>query len=225
LLGREIASPDLSTAALASNFTNECAVGGGIAYHRILCGLWLIQECRRLWSKTAALDYADLDRAAAEALPLAFVFDPDDPRFLSPSDMPAAIASWFSERGLPPPEGVGPVTRAIYDSIALNQRHIVDALASREGAIEEINLVGGGVQAPLLAQATSDAAGAPVLAGPREATPATCFVSLSPQGGSVASRRGARLCAAPPISRPIGPVSAPRGRRLTRPLRRSRPFE
>jgi rhamnulokinase len=170
LLGREIAAPDLSAAAVASNFTNECAVGGGIAYHRILSGLWLVQECRRIWSKTAALDYPKLDREVAEARPLAFVFDPDDPRFLSPADMPAAIASWFSERGVPPPEGVGPITRAIYDSIALNQRHTIDALASPEGAIEEINLVGGGVQGPLLAQATSDAAGAPVLAGPQEAT-------------------------------------------------------
>jgi rhamnulokinase len=171
LLGREIAAPDLSAASLDSNFTNECGVGGTIAYHKILCGLWLIQECRRIWSKTASLDYADLDRAAAASSPLAFVFDPDDPRFLSPPDMPAAIASWFRDRGLPAPEGVGPVVRAIYDSLALNQRHSVDALArANQGDIEEINLVGGGVQAALLVQATADATGAPILAGPQEAT-------------------------------------------------------
>ncbi len=92
LLGREIVAPDLSAASLDSNFTNECGVGRTIVYHKILCGLWLVQECRRIWSKTASLDYADLDRAAAASSPLAFVFDPDDPRFLSPVDMPAAIS-------------------------------------------------------------------------------------------------------------------------------------
>ena len=171
LLGREIAAPDLSPAALAGNFTNECGVGGTIVFHRILTGLWLVQECRRLWSKTARLDYADLDRAAASAPPLAFVFDPDDPRFVNPADMPAAIASWFADRGLAAPDSVGAITRAIYDSIALNHRETIDALAlPGQGAIEAINLVGGGVRAPLLAQATADASGVPVIAGPEEAT-------------------------------------------------------
>ena len=171
LLGREIAAPDLSTASLDGNFTNECGVGGTIVHHKILCGLWLVQECRRIWSKTASLDYADLDRAAAASSPLAFVFDPDDPRFLSPPDMPAAIASWFSDRGLPAPEGAGPVMRAIYDSLALNQRHSLDALTrADQGGVEAIHLVGGGVQAMLLAQATADATGATLLAGPQEAT-------------------------------------------------------
>ena len=129
--------------------------------------LWLLQECRRIWSKTAPLDYAELDRAAAGAPPLTFMLDPDDPRFLSPADMPAAIASWFREHGQPAPEGIGLITRAIYDSIALNHRHILDALATPDaGAIEEVNLVGGGVLAPLLAQATADATGAAVIAGP-----------------------------------------------------------
>ena len=80
--------------------------------------------------ETAPLDYAELDRAAAGAPPLTFMLDPDDPRFLSPADMPAAIASWFREHGQPAPEGIGLITRAIYDSIALNHRHILDALAT-----------------------------------------------------------------------------------------------
>ena len=187
LLGREIAAPDLSTASLDSNFTNECGVGGVIVHHKILCGLWLVQECRRTWSKAAPLDYADLERAAAAAPPLAFVFDPDDPRFLSPPDMPAAIAGWFRDRGLPAPEGVGPIARAIYDSLALSHRHALDDLARLgQGSIEEVNLVGGGVQAALLAQATSDAAGAPVLAGPQEATVAGNMLCQLLAAGAIA---------------------------------------
>jgi rhamnulokinase len=109
LLGQEIAAPDLSAASRHSNFTNECGVSGTIVHHKILCGLWLLQECRRIWSTTAKISYADLDRAAAASSPLAFVFDPDDQRFLSPPDMTAAIVSWFQDRSLPAPEGVGPI--------------------------------------------------------------------------------------------------------------------
>lgn len=113
------------------------------------------------------------------------MLDPDDPRFLSPADMPAAIASWFREHGQPAPEGIGLITRAIYDSIALNHRHILDALATPDaGAIEEVNLVGGGVLAPLLAQATADATGAAVIAGPQEATVAGNMIcQLIAEGG------------------------------------------
>ena len=172
LLGREIADPDLSAASRDSNFTNECGAGGMIVHHKILCGLWLLQECGRRWSVSAKIDYVDLDRAAAASSPLAFVFDPDDPRFLSPPDMAAAIASWFRDRGLPAPEGVGPTARAIYDSLALNHRHCIQALAMGpdQGAIEEIHLIGGGAQSALLAQATADATGASIVAGPQEAT-------------------------------------------------------
>jgi len=61
--------------------------------------------------------------------------------------------------------------RAIYDSLALNQRHSVDALMrADQGGVEAIHLVGGGVQATLLAQATAHATGATILAGPQEAT-------------------------------------------------------
>ncbi len=210
LLGRELSAPDLSEAALAGNFTNECGVGGTIVHHRILTGLWLLQECRRLWSETARLNYADLDRAAAGAPPLAFVFDPDDPRFLKPADMPAAIGSWFAERGVAPPEGAGAVTRAIYDSIALNHRHTIDALSQPgQAAIDAINLVGGGVRAPLLAQATADAAGVPVIAGPEEATVAgnmLCQLIASGEIGGVEEgraivRRSTELTRYPPRER------------------------
>jgi rhamnulokinase len=47
LLGRELAAPELGAAALRHNFTNECGAGGRIVFHKILPGLWLLQECRR----------------------------------------------------------------------------------------------------------------------------------------------------------------------------------
>ena len=172
LIGREANEPDLSNASLAANITNECGVGGRIVYHKILSGLWLLQECRRIWAaEDPALDFPALHAAAAEAPPLVFVFDPDDPHFLNPDDMPRAIAGWFAGRGRPAPASRGEMTRAIYDSLALNFRCALDTMPGPErAALDAVHVVGGGARSPLLCQATADAAGVPVIAGPVEAT-------------------------------------------------------
>ncbi len=172
LIGREIAEPDLSDASMEANTTNECGVGGRIAYHKILGGLWLLQECRRVWAmEDPTLDFAALHAAAVEAEPLAFVFDPDDPRFLHPDAMPGAIAGWFAGRGRPAPATRGAMTRAIYDSLALNFRVALDSMpGAGRSTLEAIHIVGGGAQSALLCQSTADAAGVSVVAGPVEAT-------------------------------------------------------
>ena len=142
--------------------------------------------------------------------------------------MPAAIASWFREHGHPVPEGVGPVTRAIYDSIALNQRHTVDTLASPgAGAIEEMAMfVGGGVQARswLRRPRTLQARPCSPDRGKRQ-SPATCFVSSSPQGAIGGLEEGRAIVRRSTDLATYRPRLAPPGRRLTRPLRRSMPFE
>ena len=172
LLGREIGGPDLSDASLAANYTNECGVGGRIVHHKILSGLWLLQECRRIWAaEDPALHFAALHSAAADAAPLAFVFDPDHPDFRHPENMPQAIADWFAARGRPAPVTRGEVTRAIYDSLALNFRCAFEAMPGAGSAAPDVvHIVGGGAQSALLCQSTADAAGAPVAAGPVEAT-------------------------------------------------------
>ena len=164
LLGREIAEPDLSDASLAANYTNECGVGGRIVHHKILGGLWLLQECRRIWAaEDPALDFVALHSAAADATSLAFVFDPDDPDFRHPENMPQAIAGWFAARGRPAPATRGEMTRAIYDSLALNFRCAFEAMPGAGGAAPDVvHIVGGGAQSALLCQSTTDVVGAPV---------------------------------------------------------------
>ena len=54
-----------------------------------IAGLWLVQECRRVWNQQGQqLDWEDLNRLAREARPLASLVDPDAPDFLAPADMP-----------------------------------------------------------------------------------------------------------------------------------------
>lgn len=172
LFGLERATPNLSTDSQRANFSNECGVQGRIVYHKILMGLWLVQECLRVWRMSDDdLDFASLHRAADEAPALGFVFDPGDPAFIAPDDMPARIANWFATRHLAAPRGVGAIVRAIYDSLALSIRQALEQLETLEGTrFARIHIVGGGAQAPLLCEAVANATGRTVLAGPAEAT-------------------------------------------------------
>jgi len=171
LLGRELAAPELGAAALRHNFTNECGAAGRIVFHKILPGLWLLQECRRCWSAAGRrLGYSEIHAAAAAEPTGRFLFDVTDAAFLAPSDMPAAIARWFGERGQPAPQGVGATARAIYDSLAVCYRASIAALEEVAGGpVDVIHIVGGGAEAATLCQATADATGRRVLAGPVEA--------------------------------------------------------
>ncbi|UCF93172.1 MAG: rhamnulokinase [Desulfobacterales bacterium] len=172
LLGMELDRPNLSEAARAWNFTNECGVNETIVFHKIIGGLWLIQECRRCWQQAGQpLRYEQIHQAAARAQPLKFLFDPDDKRFLNPAHMPEAIRRYFKDKRLPAPEGVAPIARSIYESLALNYRLAVAGMEQITGRpIEVIHIVGGGAQAKLLCQFTADATGKHVIAGPVEAT-------------------------------------------------------
>jgi rhamnulokinase len=171
LLGRELAAPELGPAALRHNFTNECGAGGRIVFHKILPGLWLLQECRRRWAvDRPGLSYADIHEAAAAEAPSRFMFDVEDAAFVAPADMPAAIARWFTERDKTPPQSIGAMARAVYDSLALCYRAAIAALEEITGsAVRVIHVVGGGAEASVLCQATADATGRSVIAGPVEA--------------------------------------------------------
>jgi rhamnulokinase len=98
------------------------------------------------------------------------VFDPDDPIFFPPGDIPARIAQVLRDLGEPTAETPPQVTRAILDSLALAYRRTLRLASALSGKrVDTIHIVGGGVHNTLLCQLTSDACGLPVVAGPDEA--------------------------------------------------------
>jgi rhamnulokinase len=109
--------------------------------------------------------------AAAEvAPPLRTVIDINDPRLLTPGDMPARVQQLAEEAGEPIPRTPVAITRCILDSLVLAYRRNVRLAAELAGReVEVVHLVGGGSQNALLCQLTADALGLPVLAGPAEA--------------------------------------------------------
>jgi rhamnulokinase len=194
LLGTELPSPIVTDEARSLNFTNEGGVGGTIRLLKNICGLWLLERCRKDWqSEAKTISYEELLARAAAEPPLRCLIDPDDGSFVLPQHMLQAIAAYCAKSGQPTPLGPGQITRTILESLALKYRQVLESLERLVGTtFQEIRIVGGGSQNDLLNQFTADATGRRVLAGPVEAT-ALGNIAMQMVGlGAVASLSEAR---------------------------------
>lgn len=170
LVGVELPGPVLSEESRAANFTNERGLDGTIRYLRNVMGLWPLQECLRGWGLSSA-DLPALLAKAAQRPAFASVIDIDDPAFLAPGDMPARVVAACRQAGQRVPEDRPGIVRTIVDSLAVaHRRAITDAARLSGRRVEVVHLFGGGSRNDLLCQATADACGLPVVAGPAEAT-------------------------------------------------------
>jgi rhamnulokinase len=172
LMGVEVPQPVINDKCAALNFTNEGGVGGTTRLLKNICGLWLVQECRRVWSQAGTTyTWEHLTQAAAAAKPLVSFINPDNPAFLAPGDMPAAIRSFCGKTGQAEPNDEGAVIRCALESLALQYRRVLGWLEELVGGrIETVHIVGGGTQNRQLCQMAADACQRRVIAGPIEAT-------------------------------------------------------
>ena len=172
LMGVETKQPVINADALAFNVTNEGGVCDTIRLLKNIAGLWIIQECRRTWAAEGeALSWDDIVRHAAAAWPFVAQIDVDAHDFLAPGDMPARIREYCRRTGQVVPEGVGPIARVVYESLALKYRRVLEMMETLVGRrIGVLHIVGGGAENRLLNQLTANALGRPVVAGPFEAT-------------------------------------------------------
>lgn len=172
LIGVELPAPLIDDAVRAANFTNEVGYGGSIRFLKNIIGLWLLQECRRIWAREGLdHDYASLTPLAASARPLRSLIQPNDPRFHNPADMPAEIRAFCRETRQPEPQTPGEYARCIFDSLALlyaAKLGEIERLTGRQ--VRVLHIVGGGSKNELLNQLAADATGRTVVAGPVEAT-------------------------------------------------------
>jgi rhamnulokinase len=172
LMGTEIPSPLVSEQVLKYNFTNEGGVGGTIRFLKNIMGLWLVQECKRVWERSGkTYGYEELMRLAEAAPPFVSLVDPDHSSFWLPPSMPQAIADFCTRTGQAAPVEPGAVMRCALESLALRYRWVLEKLEELLGKrLDTIHIVGGGSQNALLCQMTADACNRPVVAGPVEAT-------------------------------------------------------
>ena len=170
LVGMGTRRPWLDQEAMEAGFSNEGTIQGGFRPLRNIIGLWLIQECRRDWSKAGrSLSWDDIVREAQGATALRSIIDTDSPEFYAGGGMEQKIRDFCARTGQPIPETVGETARCIYESLALKYRSAIEGLERMKGAaIDSMNIVGGGIQNKLLCQMAADATGRPVITGPIE---------------------------------------------------------
>ena len=194
LMGIETSAPVINDEAFNRNFTNEGGVAGTTRLLKNISGLWLVQECQRVWKAQGhEYDWQTLTELAEKAEPLAAVIDPDDPRLIAPRDMAAQLAALARESGQPAPETHGAIVRTALESLALKYREVLGYLEQLGGRlIEHIHIVGGGTQNRLLCQMAADACNRPVLAGPVEATAVGNVLMQAIAAGDIADVTQAR---------------------------------
>ena len=170
ILGAMVAEPLTTPESLAARVNNEMSLSLFVC--RNIGGLWLLQRSRVAWEQQGqSYSYEDLVTLARQAPPGGPVVYPDAPDFLAPPDMTVALREYCLRTGQTPPDSVGATVRCVLESLALCYRHELEQFRRLLGRdFGAVNVVGGGSRNALLCQATADATGLPVLAGPVEAT-------------------------------------------------------
>jgi len=188
LLGIELNEPVLEEKALLAGFSNEQGLEGRTRFLVNISGMWLLQECRRVWvAQGRTMEFAEMVEMAADAQAPGFI-DPDAAEFQKPCDMPQAIRCWMEKTNQAVPATDGELIRVVLESLALKYRKMLTRLSLLVPALPDtINIVGGGCRNRLLNQMTADATGMRVEAGPVEATAAGNVIAQMIASGDIAS--------------------------------------
>ena len=194
LVGVERNSPLLTDAVARANFTNEAGAFDTVCFLKNVTGLWLLESCRREWEARGRPVPLGPLLAAAGARPgfAGFVF-PDDPRFFNPSSMVDELSRALAESGQPEPRDPEALAKVILDSLALRYASVIDTIEALTGtAVRRVHIVGGGSLNGYLNQATANATGRVVEAGPVEATVAGNVLAQAIAMGTFSSLADAR---------------------------------
>ncbi len=196
LLGVERQDPLLGEAVSRANFTNEKGAFGTVRFLKNVMGLWLLESSRREWEAAAGggpVLASLLERVAAVGGFVGFVF-PDDPRYFHPPSMITALRDALRETGQHPLLDPVLLAKVVLDSLALRYASVLETLEALTGRpVPGIHVVGGGARNDYLNQATADATGRPVVAGPVEATAAGNLLVQAVAAGDVPSLAEGRL--------------------------------
>ncbi len=171
LMGIETPDAIINETSFERNFTNEGGIEGTTRFLKNICGMWLLERCRKEWGDSAPAEYSQII-AEAKAQP-AFVslINPDAPDFANPNNMQDAIQAFCRKTNQPVPEGYAAIARCIFDSLALRYRQVFGYLKEMAPfAIEKLHIIGGGSRNELLNTFTANSTGVEVVAGPQECT-------------------------------------------------------
>lgn len=194
LMGIEVPAPVINDASAAANFTNEGGIEGTTRFLKNITGMWLLEQCRKVWAASGRdYDYKRIVQMAESAKAFGGRINPDDPRFANPADMDMEIKAALRESGQALPADDAETSACIFHSLASRYKEVLATL--RDFApfeIRKLHIIGGGAANTLLNQWTADETGIPVLAGPTEATALGNLLIQARHAGLVSDRWGMR---------------------------------
>ena len=171
LMGIETKDAIINDLSYERNFTNEGGVEGTTRFLKNICGMWLLERCRKEWADSAPGDYGQLLSEAMKVPAFQSIINPDDKMFANPANMQQAIKDYCAATGQHVPDGYAELCRCIFDSLALRYRQVFGYLQEMAPfAIDTLHIIGGGSLNEYLNQFTANATGVTVLAGPQECT-------------------------------------------------------
>ncbi len=194
LMGVELQEPIVNEMARRYNFTNEGGIDGTIRFLKNICGMWLLEQCRKDWQAQGINCSHPQLMAEAEKEPhwRSLIF-PDAKCFANPRSMTRSIVEYCATTKQIVPHTPGQFTRCIYDSLALRYRQVMEML--KELAPEKpecLHVIGGGSQNTSLNQLTASVLEMPVIAGPVECTAIGNIMLQARAAGEVDSLRRMR---------------------------------
>ena len=172
LMGIETPHPIINEESFRLNFTNEGGVAGTTRFLKNICGMWILEQCRKEWERDGKnYSYPEIVAMAEGAEPFTCFINPDDILFANPESMLGAIESFCKRTGQSAPANDAQIIRTIFESLALRYREVLEMLEKMAPfAIDVLHIIGGGSKNSLLNQYTANATGKRVVAGPSEAT-------------------------------------------------------
>ena len=189
LMGIESKEPIITPKTYELNYTNEGGVEGTTRFLKNICGMWLLEQCRKEWALSGKdYSYPEIVDMAMKAESFKAFVQPDDPSFANPPSMLEAIDAFCERTGQEKPANDAQVIRLIFESLALRYRQVLedlDGIATHP--IERLHIIGGGSKNRLLNQLTANAIGRKVIAGPSEATAIGNVMIQAMAAGAVSS--------------------------------------
>ena len=170
LLGIETREAIISEKSFEYNFTNEGGIEGTTRFLKNICGMWLLERCRKEWTD-APSNVNVINKESMEAPAFRSFIFPDAPEFANPTSMVQAIQDYCRRTGQPVPEDYKAIARCIFESLAMRYRQVLGYLKDMAPfAIEKLHVIGGGSLNGYLMQMAANSIGMPVVTGPVEGT-------------------------------------------------------
>jgi len=176
LVGTFTSAPVTTHEAFDARYTNLGAATGGLCFHTLVNGMWLIKQCMDAWSVDGRpWTIEELVQKAAVCKTAPGVIDVDAEPLLLDSNMPERINHelWrLRMEPIPDLAGNEPIfARVIFESLADRYASAIASLEQMLGRkLERIHILGGASRNKLLTKLTEHRTGLPVETGQPESS-------------------------------------------------------